>query len=148
MNSTSNVLVLQARDRQTLGALAENGFMDTDMIHEHHFSAVSQRRFRQRLSQYQEHGLTRVLNLRLWPASNLGGLRSCIPSPRGEWTSCSHTIRRDRCESQNLSRKLARFIIDSASCGPSWCLMKRASLSASFPPSRFSMGARPRSTRE
>lgn len=66
MNSMSNSLVLQARDRQVLGALAENGFMDTDMIHEHHFAGVSQRRCRQRLSQYQEHGLTRVLNLRLW----------------------------------------------------------------------------------
>ena len=66
MTATRPALILQPRDREVLGSLGENGLMDTDMVHGHHFADVSHRRCRQRLSLYQQHGLTRTMTLKLW----------------------------------------------------------------------------------
>ncbi len=66
MTATLPALILQPRDREVLGSLGENGLMDTDMLHVHHFADVSHRRCRQRLSLYQQHGLTRTTTLKLW----------------------------------------------------------------------------------
>jgi hypothetical protein len=66
MTATLPALILQPRDREVLSALGENGLMDTDMIHAHHFVEVSHRRCRQRLTLYEQHGLTRTTTLKLW----------------------------------------------------------------------------------
>ena len=70
MTTTLPALILQPRDREVLTSLGENGVMDTDMLHAHYFSDVSHRRCRQRLWLYQQHGLTRTTNLKLWTNEN------------------------------------------------------------------------------
>ncbi len=66
MSATLPALILQSRDREVLGSLGENGLMDTDLLHAHHFADVTHRRCRQRLSLYQQHGLIRTTTLKLW----------------------------------------------------------------------------------
>ncbi len=66
MTTTLPALILQPRDREVLAAIGENGVMDTEMIHSHHFADVSPRRCRQRLALYRQHDLTRTATLRLW----------------------------------------------------------------------------------
>src|SRR5207244_13165681 len=63
-------LHLQPRDRAVLASLGENGVMDTDMLHTHHFQDVTDRRCRQRLSLYQRDGLTRTARLKLWTSES------------------------------------------------------------------------------
>ena len=70
MTATLPALILQPRDREVLASLGENGVMDTDLIHAHHFQDVSHRRCRQRLWLYQQHGLTRTTSLTLWTNEN------------------------------------------------------------------------------
>ena len=70
MTTTLPALILQPRDREVLTSLGENGVMDTDMLHTHYFPDVSHRRCRQRLWLYQQHGLTRTTNLKLWTNEN------------------------------------------------------------------------------
>ena len=70
MTTTRPALIVQPRDHEVFMALAENGVMDTVMIHEEYFGQVTERRCRQRLSLYQEHGLTKVLSLRLWTSEH------------------------------------------------------------------------------
>ena len=74
MTATLPALILQPRDREVLMSLGENGLMDTDMLHTHHFAEVTHRRCRQRLSLYQQHGLTRTATLKLW--TNESSLRA------------------------------------------------------------------------
>ncbi len=70
MTITLPALILQPRDRDVLSALGENGLMDTELIHSHHFGGVSNRRCRQRNRLYQQHGLTRTTTLKLWTSDS------------------------------------------------------------------------------
>lgn len=70
MTATLPALILQPRDREVLASLGENGVMDTDMLHAHHFQDVSHRRCRQRLWLYLQHGLTRTTRLKLWTSES------------------------------------------------------------------------------
>ena len=66
MTATPSALILQLRDREVLGTLGESRFIDTGLLHAHHFADVTHRRCRQRPSLYQQHGLIRTTTLKLW----------------------------------------------------------------------------------
>jgi hypothetical protein len=71
--ATPSGLHLQARDLATLALLGELGLLDTATIHERLFPEVSRRRCQQRLRLYQEHSLTRAVNLAVWFSDQAGG---------------------------------------------------------------------------